>query len=168
MELKTVDRQPVRVACLRYTGPFGPAIGEFWRDNVQPWLQANELNVSTYGLALDDAASTPAEKLRYDACAEVKPGFVGTGLYHLAIIPGGKYAVAAFKGTAAEIGAAWGEVMSQAMPASASMRAVYCCGVSGTTPPARAYAGGGSCVSTGTQSSHAKAPVSASALKSFA
>ena len=39
MELKTVDRQPVRVACLRYTGPFGPAIGEFWRDNVQPWLR---------------------------------------------------------------------------------------------------------------------------------
>ena len=59
MELKTVDRQPVRVACLRYTGPFGPAIGEFWRDDVQPWLVANQLNVSTYGLALDLAGSTP-------------------------------------------------------------------------------------------------------------
>jgi len=118
MELKTVDRQPVRVACLRYAGPFGSGIGEFWRDTVQPWLKANQLNVSTYGLALDDPASTPSDKLRYDAAAEVKPGFVGTGLYHLAMIPGGKYAVASFKGTPEEIGAAWGEVMSQALPAS--------------------------------------------------
>jgi len=118
MELKTVDRQPVRVACLRYTGPFGPAIGEFWRDNVHPWLAANQLNVATYGLALDDPSSTPAETLRYDACAEVKVDFHGSGLYHLAIVPGGKYAVATFKGTAAEIGTAWGEVMGQALPAS--------------------------------------------------
>jgi AraC family transcriptional regulator len=64
MDLKTVDRQPVRVACLRYTGPFGPAIGEFWRDNVQPWLQANQLNVATYGLALDDPAARPPAKPR--------------------------------------------------------------------------------------------------------
>ena len=118
MELKTVDRQPVRVACLRYTGPFGPAIGEFWRDNVHPWLAANQLNVATYGLALDDPSSAPAEKLRYDACAEVKVDFHGSGLYHLAIVPGGKYAVATFKGTAAEIGTAWGEVMGQALPTS--------------------------------------------------
>src|SRR5262245_28484971 len=118
MELTTVDRQPVRVACLRYTGPFGPAVGEFWGHNVQPWLTANQLNVSTYGIARDDHAATPPEKTRYDACAEVKPGFHGTGLYHLAIIPGGKYAVAAFKGTAAEIGSAWGEVMGRALPAS--------------------------------------------------
>jgi AraC family transcriptional regulator len=118
MDLKTVERQPVRVACLRYTGPFGPAVGEFWGHHVQPWLTANQLNVSTYGIARDDHATTPSEKTRYDACAEVKPGFRGTGLYHLAIIPGGKYAVAAFKGTADAIGAAWGEVMSQALPAS--------------------------------------------------
>src|SRR5262245_44532431 len=118
MELKTVERQPVRVACLRYTGPFGPAIGEFWGETVQPWLKANGLNVSTYGMALDDAASTPPEKCRYDACAEVKPDFTGTGLYHLALIPGGKYAVARFHGTADEIGGAWGEVMGQALGAS--------------------------------------------------
>src|SRR5258708_548901 len=94
MELTTVDRQPVRVACLRYTGPFGPAIGEFWRDTVAPWLQANGLTkVDTYGVALDDAAKTPPDQLHYDACAEVPAKFSGTGLYHLALIPGGKYAV---------------------------------------------------------------------------
>jgi DNA gyrase inhibitor GyrI len=118
MELTTVDRQPTRVACLRYTGPFGPAIGEFWRETVQPWLAANQLNVSTYGVARDDAASTPPEKCRYVACAEVKTDFLGTGLYHLAMIPGGKYAVAKFHGTADEISGAWGEVMGQALPAS--------------------------------------------------
>ena len=119
MELKTVERPPVRVACLRYTGPFGPGIGAFWRDTVSPWREANGLTrAATYGVALDDPATTPPERLRYDAGIEVPAGFSGTGPYHLTVIAGGTYAVAAFKGTAAEIGAAWGAVMGQALPAS--------------------------------------------------
>jgi AraC family transcriptional regulator len=119
MALTTVDRKPVVVACLRYTGPFGPAIGEFWRDCVQPWLAANNLKkVETYGVARDDPATTPAEKLRYDACVEVPAKFQGTGLYHLTLLPGGTYAVAQFHGTGAEIGPAWGALMQQDLPAS--------------------------------------------------
>jgi AraC family transcriptional regulator len=118
MDLKTVDRQPTRVACLRYTGPFGPGIGDFWRQTVAPWLKANNLNVSTFGIARDDPQTTAPERLRYDACAEVKPDFIGSGPYNLTVIPGGKYAVATFTGTAAEIGAAWGTLMSETLPAS--------------------------------------------------
>src|SRR4051794_11481750 len=99
MELKVVDRQPVRVACLRYAGPFGPGIGEVWRDPVQPGLKANQLNVSTDGLGLDGSAAITADQLRHGAAAEVEPRFGGTGLLHLGMIPGGKYAVATFKGT---------------------------------------------------------------------
>ena len=31
MKVRAVETEPVRVACLRHTGPFGPALGEFWR-----------------------------------------------------------------------------------------------------------------------------------------
>ena len=89
MALTSVDRTPVVVACLRYTGAFGPGIGEFWRRTVHPWMEANGLKkVTTYGIARDDPATTPPERLRYDACIEVPAKFHGTGLYHLTTIPG--------------------------------------------------------------------------------
>ena len=41
--VKIVDRQPVQVAYLRHTGPYGPAIGEFWMETVAPWMGTNNL-----------------------------------------------------------------------------------------------------------------------------
>ena len=72
MNVRVIEIGPARVACLRYTGPFGPALGEFWRDVVAPWLQANGLmGRVTYGVALDDPQHTPPEQCRYDACVEI-------------------------------------------------------------------------------------------------
>ena len=38
MRIDVVERPAVRVAYLRYTGPFGERLGRFWRNTVAPWL----------------------------------------------------------------------------------------------------------------------------------
>ena len=38
MKVKLIDRDPVHVAYLRHTGPYGPAIGLFWMNAVAPWM----------------------------------------------------------------------------------------------------------------------------------
>jgi DNA gyrase inhibitor GyrI len=108
MNVRTVEIEPARVACLRHTGPFGPALGEFWRDVVAPWMEANGLmGRVTYGVAMDDPGNTPPEKCRYDACVEVGHDDPAPPPAALATIPGGRYAVADYYGPAAGIGEAW-------------------------------------------------------------
>jgi AraC family transcriptional regulator len=85
-----------RVAGLRYTSPYGPALSEFWPATFLLWLQARQLDGPTcYGIGLDDPASTPAS---------VVP------------LPGGRYAVRHFHGHARDIGAAWVELCTQLIP----------------------------------------------------
>ena len=104
----------VRVAYLRYKGPFGAAIGEFWKEVFTPWQKAYGLvDKVTYGVAQDDPSTTPASECRYDACAEVPPGYPIQPPAKEAHIPGGRYAVARFKGTGADVPKAWGEFFGQ-------------------------------------------------------
>lgn len=108
MRILIVERQPVKVAYQRYTGPFGEPIGRFWRTTVSPWLADHGLlDCPRYGVTLDNPATTPAEKCRYDACVELPRGLELSDAEQR-IIPGGRYAVTHFTGTGAEIGAAWG------------------------------------------------------------
>ncbi len=60
-----------------------------------------------YGIGLDDPSVTPANKCRYDAGVEVGADFVAIGNTMLTTLPGGRYAVSQFVGTADEISAAW-------------------------------------------------------------
>ena len=54
MEYDIKELPAVRLAGLRYKGPFGPGIGEFWREVFTPWQKAyNLLDRPTYGVALD-------------------------------------------------------------------------------------------------------------------
>jgi AraC family transcriptional regulator len=107
VNIETVDRKPVRVAARRYVGPYGEPLGKFWRKIVTPWLADNGLvDCPRFGLPLDNSATTPPERCRYDCCVELPPGLtVGDAIE--STIPGGKYAVTRFKGTGAQIGAAW-------------------------------------------------------------
>jgi AraC family transcriptional regulator len=101
------ERQPVRVAYQRYTGPFGEPLGRFWRTTVTPWLVDHELlDCPRYGVVLDNPMTTSPEKCRYDACVELPLGLELPDAEQT-IIPGGRYSVAHFKGTGAEIGVAW-------------------------------------------------------------
>ena len=43
VRITVVDRQPVQVAYLRYTGMLGEPLTRFWRVSVTPWLADNGL-----------------------------------------------------------------------------------------------------------------------------
>ncbi|HEU4781136.1 MAG TPA: AraC family transcriptional regulator, partial [Steroidobacteraceae bacterium] len=38
MNVKLVEREPVQVASLRHTGPYGPRLSKFWKESVAPWM----------------------------------------------------------------------------------------------------------------------------------
>jgi DNA gyrase inhibitor GyrI len=117
MSLLLLDLPPARVACLHYTGPYGPALGEFWRTTFLPWLQEHQLDGPTcYGVGLDDPASTPAAQCRYDAGVEVAEDFHANAPASIITLPGGRYAVQHFHGHARDIGAAWVALCTQLIP----------------------------------------------------
>jgi len=118
MNLRIIDLPPTNVAFLRYTGPYGPALGDFWRGTFIPWLQTNQLDGHTcYGVGLDDPTTTPPEQCRYDACVEVPDNFVASGTAQLTTLPGGRYAIADFRGHARDIGEAWMTMCGNWIPA---------------------------------------------------
>jgi AraC family transcriptional regulator len=119
MNVKLVDRQPATIAYLRHVGPYGQELSHFWQDTVYPWMETNHLlGRPRYGISLDDPGITAPEKCRYDAAVEIEPGFVGAGQHLKTTLPGGKYAAASFRGTAAEIGDAWMALLRDWLPSS--------------------------------------------------
>lgn len=119
MNVEIKELPAVTVACLRYKGPFGPAIGEFWREVFTPWQKAYGLHQRiTYGVALDDPAVTAPADCRYDACVEVAGDYQPKAPAQLATLPGGRYAVRSFSGSADQIPAAWQEFFNNWLPAS--------------------------------------------------
>lgn len=118
-QVKLVDREPVTVAYLRYVGPPGKPVSDFWMNTVYPWMVTNDLlGRPRYGVGQDDPAITAPEKWRYDACVEVSRDFVGAGRHQKTEIPGGKYATSRFKGTDREIGEAWESMLRGWLPGS--------------------------------------------------
>lgn len=102
-----IERAPVTVAYLRYTGPVGAPVGRFWRATVAPWLAEHGIiDCPRYGMTLDDPATTPPERCRYDACVELPRGLTLPGAAQT-VIPGGRYALTHFRGRAENIGDAW-------------------------------------------------------------
>lgn len=115
MRIDIAERSPVRVAYLRYTGPFGEPLGRFWRAKVAPWLADHGLlDCPRYGVTLDDVSQTPPEKCRYDACVELPPGLSLPDAPET-MLAGGRYAITHFKGTGANIGAAWEDFMREVL-----------------------------------------------------
>ena len=108
MNVRLVDREPVYIAYLRYTGTYGPAVGKFWMERVAPWMATNNLfGRERFGISLDDPSVTRPAQCRYDAGVASRRGEVLSGKPHHKVIPGGRYAVLAFAGTGADIPAAW-------------------------------------------------------------
>lgn len=117
MHIELIELPAVRVAGLRHTGAYGPALGVFWRETFIPWLQQHQLDGPTcYGIGLDDPATTPPEQCRYDACVEVPGHFHAAAPASVQTLPGGRYAVAEFRGDARNIGAAWIEMCARLIP----------------------------------------------------
>jgi AraC family transcriptional regulator len=120
MKVTLIDRHPVTIAYFRHLGPYGEPIARFWQETYVPWAVMNKLGPdhARYGISHDDPSITAPEQCRYDACAEVSPDFVATGGALKTIIPGGKYAVLKFKGTAEQIGKAWAALLRDWLPSS--------------------------------------------------
>ena len=119
MSVKVMDLPFKKVAYFRRFGPYGFDIPMFWKKIVDPWLRENGFdNVSCYGVVYDDSAITPPEKCRYDACVEVPDDYIATDNAMPATLPGGKYAVAAFRGLPEMISDAWSELFRGWLPNS--------------------------------------------------
>ncbi|MCU7371852.1 AraC family transcriptional regulator [Paucibacter sp. O1-1] len=117
VEIKTLA--PQRIAYLRYIGAYGPAVTQFWGEKVAPWMQAEGLlGRPSYGISHDDPSVTPADRCRYDAAVAVPPDYQASGEASITELPGGRYAVARFEGSGAEIGAAWSALFREWLPSS--------------------------------------------------
>lgn len=119
MHVRIIDLPKTRVAYQRLIGPYGPAIGEFWRSTMAPWMHSNGFSEEAcYGIGYDDPSITPANKCRYDACVEVPADFVASGQADTQTLPGGRYAVSSFKGRVENIADAWTRLMREWMPSN--------------------------------------------------
>lgn len=119
VNVRLIDHPPVRMGYLRYQGAYGPALGRFWGETFGPWLATQNLGaVARFGISHDDPSLVPADQCRYDCGVAVPPGWVPNSGALVTELPGGRYAALAFEGTAAEIGAAWRQLMGRWLPSS--------------------------------------------------
>lgn len=119
MNVKLIEREPVHVAYLRHTGPYGEAIGLFWQQQVAPWMMTDGLmGKARYGISHDDPSVTDPAQCRYDACVEVPVSYVPSGRALTTTLPGGRYAAMAFKGTTPQIVVAWQQLLGRWLPSS--------------------------------------------------
>jgi AraC family transcriptional regulator len=119
MKVKVIERQPAKIAYLRYIGVYGPPISEFWVETVSPWMDTNNLfGRPRYGISHNDPAITSSEKCRYDAGVEVPADFVASGQSFVTTIPGGSYAVTRYVGNGRDIGDSWTRLLRDWLPAS--------------------------------------------------
>jgi len=116
----TLETLPAtRIAYLRHIGPYGSAVSEFWRQVFMPWMQASGLHGrSLYGIGRDDPLVTDPSKCRYDAAVEVPVDYVPRAPAVIGTLPGGRYAVAPFRGTLADLEAAYGALLGGWLPGS--------------------------------------------------
>ena len=110
-----------RVAYMRYVGPYGPhGIPELWK-RFRTWMETRGLlgpDSIKLGIGHDDPDVTAPEKCRYDACVVVLESFAGDKWVNVIDVPGGKYAVAEFIGTADKIREAWEALYRSWLPGS--------------------------------------------------
>ncbi|WP_217901324.1 GyrI-like domain-containing protein [Rhodoferax sp. TH121] len=120
MQVTITQLPAVRVAYMRHIGPYGLPINQFWSQTFVPWASAQGLlpGASCYGIGQDDPHITPAAQCRYDACVAVPDGFVAKSPTSITTLPGGRYAVASFKGAVPQLTLAWTELLRDWLPAS--------------------------------------------------
>ncbi|UQA59930.1 AraC family transcriptional regulator [Polyangium aurulentum] len=120
VSVKTVPNY--RLAYVRCKGPYGPQSGipQTWM-RLQRWAAARDLWTPErlcLGIAHDNPHITAPEKCRYDACLVVPAGFEADAQVNVVDFPGGKFAVAPFRGTAGDIGPFWDRVFAEWLPQS--------------------------------------------------
>lgn len=119
MQVILATLPPTRVAYMRHIGPYGPSVPAFWQQQFLPWMRANQLEGrACYGIGHDDPGITAPANCRYDACVEIPDDFHPRGQAGVALLPGGRYALAAYRGDGPGIGRAWTEFLRDWLPGS--------------------------------------------------
>ncbi len=123
---------PRRVAYMRHIGPYvevGPTFQKF-----MAWAGAHGLfgpDTLAIGIGHDNPATTPAEKLRYDACVTVGDDFKPEGEVGVQTLSGGEYAVARLRGPYADLPHVYHHLCEVWLPASGR--------AAGPAPPFEVY-----------------------------
>jgi AraC family transcriptional regulator len=108
-----------RVAYMRYVGPYGvTGIAHLWQ-RFQFWCEKEGLTSPPrrmFGIAQDNPNITPPDRTRYDACIQVDAAFQPREGIGVQTIAGGRYGCTPFKGTTAEIRAAWIRFLTRTLP----------------------------------------------------
>jgi AraC family transcriptional regulator len=109
-----------RVAYFRAMGPYDQSSEKAWGELCQ-WAGPRGLlgpHAAMIGVSHEDPLMTDAGRLRYDACVEVSAEVRAERNISIAEIPGGKYAVGRFDGTAEQIREAYSEIYGRWMSES--------------------------------------------------
>ena len=116
----TIRQLPARrLAYARALGPYGESAGPAWATLCR-WAGPRGLlgpHAPMIGLSHDDPSVTAPEKLRYDAGVVVPDTVLPEGDIGVQVLPAGAYAVAHFQGPAKDLGAAYGKVFGEFLPA---------------------------------------------------
>ena len=100
MDVSAVRKEPLRVVCMRATGPYMESGWQAW-EKMRVWgapLGIFGPRAMLIGIGHDDPGITNPRRIRYDACVSVGPEFQAHGEAFTATIPGGDFAVAVHKG----------------------------------------------------------------------
>jgi AraC family transcriptional regulator len=122
MRVEIREIPPYRIAYMRHIGPYGTSgeISALWA-NFWRWICGRNLlrpGMLTVGIGHDAPGIVAPEKLRYDAGLIVDNDFKPDRSVNVTDLPGGKYAVALFQGSAAVITEAWAKLYTAWLPGS--------------------------------------------------
>jgi AraC family transcriptional regulator len=101
MEVRIEKLEPMTLAFIRHVGPYDDGGVERTWEKLRAWAGARGLlgpRTWKVGISHDNPHVTPADKLRYDACVTVDPGFRPEGEVGVQTLPGGEYAVVTHEG----------------------------------------------------------------------
>jgi AraC family transcriptional regulator len=122
MRVEIREIPPYRIAYMRHIGPYGTsgAISALWA-RLRRWIWSRDLQhvgLLTVGIGHDAPGIVAPEKLRYDAGVIVGRDFKPDRAVNVTDLPGGKYAIARFQGSAAVITDAWAWLYTAWLPGS--------------------------------------------------
>ncbi len=117
VQIKNVDA--ITVAFVRHIGPYDQ-VGTSW-NRLMAWASGQGFlgpKMKMLGIVHDDPEVTPPEKIRYDACLEVRDGFEPTGEIGVQQIDAGDYAVTTHQGPYAGLGDTYARLCGEWLPTS--------------------------------------------------
>jgi AraC family transcriptional regulator len=117
MEVTIRKLEPMRLAFVRHIGPYKDC-GAAWDKLCARLGKQGRLGPDTkyIGMCYDDPDVTPADKIRYDACATVDGDFEAQGDIGVVTVEGGEYAFTTHLGPYEKLSETYAQLMGQQIP----------------------------------------------------